>query len=110
MTTPEERAAEITAQFYPVETIEYRADLDLTDMIAQAIREAVEAAAPRWIPVGERLPEPCVDVLILLYGDDPRIGHYYGGEWWSDSETHWVGGIDVAPYWMPLPGPPDPLS
>lgn len=58
MKTPEERAKEITDQFW----IDQKASilegsLDLDAMIAQAIREAVEAAAPRWIPVGERLPD-----------------------------------------------------
>lgn len=78
-----------------------------------------------WIDVNDRLPEPCVDVLILTYGQEKEqvVG-------WRDFGSHWLmelghnydepsGGADRYPapqatvfevinvtHWMPLPDPP----
>lgn len=80
------------------ETIEPETVLALVEMAR---------AAPRWIPVGERLPEPRVTVLavpllggvILGYYDDERSQ-------WNDAENELrLAGFSVT-HWMPLPEPP----
>lgn len=62
----------------------------------------------RWIPVSERLPEKCEDVLTSVkftgclgrYGTFKKIGHIdYYGKWSGDC----IGGEVIA--WMPLPEP-----
>lgn len=112
MKTPEERAKEITDQFW----IDQKASilegsLDLDAMIAQAIREAVEAAAPRWIPVGERLPERG-EWWVLTLSVEMLVGRYdHDTEEWRVKDPHRFNG-DMAwssvTHWMPLP--PDPAS
>ncbi len=63
------------------------------------------AAMPKWIPVGERLPEVGVTVQIV-HGRSVTWAWYAGSYWRNhsykimDSVTHW------APF-MPLPKPPE---
>lgn len=78
---------------------------------------------PRWISVGERLPEEDQEVLLIAHGWEPQsmyIGHLRHVE----AETSWLTGITSkesewsisgwsylrAPevtHWMPLPQPPE---
>lgn len=60
---------------------------------------SVRYKAPCWIPVEERLPEVCDDVLVCS-GARIDIG-YYDGLWWETYTTR-----DIPTHWMPLPQPP----
>ena len=69
----------------------------------------------RWIPVGERLPEPGVRVLTWREGQNALNGEYLDGSWltygdWSRvrmflQPTHWM-----AMPALPGPGESDPLT
>lgn len=87
---------------------------------AEAIQQ-LEAQQPRWISVGERLPEEDQEVLLIAHGWEPQsmyIGHLHHVE----AETSWLTGITSkesewsisgwsylrAPevtHWIPLPQP-----
>lgn len=59
----------------------------------------------RWIPVGERLPEPHHHVI----GWQPDFART--AEVWIGSSGQWIGGDfesagDIT-HWMPLPEPPE---
>lgn len=80
------------------------------------VRKRLEADAkkPRWIPVTEKLPENCVDVLAYIErmawgdGDAPyrkreiAIGYHVNGLWHVDGCSH----VDCNA-WMPLPELPE---
>lgn len=66
----------------------------------------------RWIPVEERLPESCVDVLCwyeYYHWTPEKVLPEYGiGYWWNGM---WCGEVANGRerrvlYWMPLPEPP----
>ena len=85
--------------------------------------QLLEAQQPRWISVGERLPEEDQEVLLIAHGWEPQsmyIGHLHHVE----AETSWLTGITSkesewsisgwsylrAPevtHWMPLPQSPE---
>jgi hypothetical protein len=58
----------------------------------------------RWIPVGERLPQPDVDVLVHFAISGFEIGCIEGlsGGWLCARDVC----RDEATHWMPLPEPP----
>jgi hypothetical protein len=107
MKTPEAWAQQIIDLFDPGNPLNGSLRRD----IAALVREAVEAAAPRWIPVGERLPERGQWwVLTLSY--EELVGRYdHDDEEWRVKDPHRFNG-DIAwssvTHWMPLP--PDPAS
>jgi hypothetical protein len=61
---------------------------------------------PRWIPVGERLPERNKPVLVV---DESgvNVGSYSPmlHDWWSLHGDRMAPGPAVT-HWMPLPAPP----
>ena len=79
----------------------YRAEKQETASLRAQLAEAM-AAAPRWVPVTERLPEPGVHVLIDLDGD-VLIARFFESDWWLDPGGELIGDIT---HWMPLPGAP----
>lgn len=81
---------------------------------ALAYIRQLEAALPKWISVGERLPEVSDVVLVIANGKpSPRItldnacliASYWGDEGWiADGFCGWDA-LQVT-YWMPLPEEP----
>lgn len=80
--------------------------------IADSIRDA--PAVNRWIPCSERLPENFVWCLVCMSDGCIRLGKWDGeydeqGVWWVSHPNS--GGklyrIKNAPFWMPLPEPPE---
>lgn len=79
---------------------------ELIDELQEAIEQ--DEKENGWIPVSERLPEECENVLTSVkftgclgrYGTFKKIGHIdYYGNWRGDC----IGGEVIA--WMPLPEP-----
>jgi len=63
--------------------------------------EAVQAAAPQWISVRERLPEDASNVLIA-WADGVSEACFCDDRWVRDGRILlWVT------HWMPLPKPPE---
>ncbi|MEO0479039.1 MAG: hypothetical protein AAF196_06120 [Planctomycetota bacterium] len=74
----------------------------LADQVAE-----LEAAQPRWIPVGERLPtgsESLQGLLVVSQGSKPR-------EAWFDEDMGWTNGdcipLDGVMLWMTIPEGPE---
>ena len=82
---------------------------DLCDK-GQKTAEKLLDARPKWISVGERLPEMRKPVLCLLrsicYGGK---SYYYAVDYMLDDNQWWESGgswkYEVT-HWMPLPPPP----
>lgn len=67
------------------------------------IESALRSVAPRWVPVGDGLPEPLVDVLI--HGLDNEFALAYieeNGVWWYHDGDQ----SRTVTHWMLLPPPP----
>lgn len=71
-----------------------------------AARVAELEAEARWIPVGEALPDECVDVLVCADGqvrtairadDIDGVTNWYANDWGVYGVTHW----------RPMPKPPE---
>ena len=66
-----------------------------------------EDGKPKWIPVGERLPEEFVSVLVHIPEANPCppvMEAYRIGDGWVTKMAAFD--IDCATHWMPLPEPP----
>lgn len=82
---------------------------DLIEAQAAEIEE-LKAKVPRWIPVTERLPEPYVDVLLIVNGKVNNITLNNAQEIGSfDKSEGWILGMwpewedPKVTHWMPLP-------
>lgn len=68
--------------------------------------QQLEAQQPRWISVGERLPEDDGCVLCYLKEGSPNTVCIY----YADGELFFMPGLnnvtDSVTHWMPLPQPP----
>lgn len=61
-------------------------------------------AAARWIPVGERLPDDNLSVLIYIEEDNAILEAVYAhGIFWETSDF----GLEGVTHWRPLPDPPE---
>ena len=63
-----------------------------------------EAGKPKWIPVGERLPEEDEGVVLVYSGEvEPAV---ISGDIFLEYDKYegWV--INNVTHWMPLPEPP----
>ena len=75
-----------------------------SDVVAWAIREIDRLREERrWIPVGERLPDRSVAVLVYSSNGIHRASLDSFGQWLDDDENP---GKRVT-HWMPLPSPPN---
>lgn len=80
---------------------------ELNDFLRDKAKE-LEAQAPKWISVEERLPD--IDAEVLIYTDEGLydVAQYSGGERFWTLERNpvcWVTASGVT-HWMPLPEPP----
>ena len=90
--------------YYEIEGFAMRCErLDGAKADLEAAFEVGASTAASWIPVTERLPEPCVDVLVSEQGQTEQfIGWLEGGRWSCSVNNHPLR----VTHWMPLPAPP----
>ena len=69
---------------------------------------ALDELLPRWIPVGERLPEASTEVLVAwsLPGGGQQVDAalIFDNGMWAATVGHSIGRVT---HWMPLPEPPE---
>jgi hypothetical protein len=72
---------------------------------AMTVNEQIAAAAPRWIPVSERLPDAAIDALWHEVDGESCIGYLN-----MHKDCVFVGvyatSLSRFSHWMPLPAPP----
>jgi hypothetical protein len=103
----ERLAAEIRNQVDEILCDEGREELDIVNTLCAAFAEVEAESVPRWIDVGERLPEKGMMVLLHCVeregrGSKRTLGFYDSGEWFTEAP------IDNFPvtHWQPLPPAP----
>jgi len=80
----------------------------MIDVTANGFKHAdgvyvLEQDIPRWIPVGERLPEHSCRVLTAGLQKYPVVCSF-----WATDNTFRDGNlVDGVTHWMPLPAPPE---
>ena len=75
----------------------------LADRCARYAEEiAVAQERTRWIPVTERLPDQCMDVLVRYRDKDILMGTARGDDWLDEDLED-----GVITHWMPLPAGPE---
>lgn len=77
---------------------------DLKMAFDDGYQAGLEAAAPKWISVEERLPEENFEVLIL-FKHNMAVGCYDGEcDWCINTDDGYYAYCDGKPtHWMPLP-------
>jgi len=84
---------------------------------AARVQRAISSPCGDWIPVSERVPDPCVSVLVAYHDDlsdvpdaDVDMGEISkDGRWrFTDASDIWFTDGAVT-HWMPLPAPPEAL-
>jgi hypothetical protein len=91
---------------------------DLVSVI-RAMLAALPSSPPEWVPVAERLPEPCQSVALVnihrweACGDDMArnvhdvgyLSEVQGQQFWSIRGER-AQSVTAFTHWMPLPVPP----
>jgi hypothetical protein len=70
----------------------------------EAFLAGYQAAAPQWVSVKDRLPEPLQDVLIV-YAPTNEVRNDFRMECWNWPENP-VHETQFVTHWQPLPEPP----
>lgn len=81
---------------------------DLDRRIRQGGDDAIAAVGelmPRWIPVGEWLPEEEQDVVVFTHEGTHVAALDEDGLWCPSHGDGWM--FPDVTHWMPLPEPPD---
>jgi hypothetical protein len=63
-----------------------------------------------WISVKDRLPHPCMNVIVAIYDDFGDTPWKYTTVGWMANDTIWIVDNDVCygvTHWIPLPAPPN---
>lgn len=83
----------------------------LTALSAAPVATA-EAAAPQWVPVGERLPESGKPVLVIRTNGEQSVAWRGRSQTDPDKIGFWGGYQSEVPatHWMPLPAAPVTLE
>ena len=110
MKTPEELAEEyVHAWWGPREdnmTLATRQSFLAGYQAGRSNSEAVQAAAPQWISVKDRLPEAGSGLLMVYQSSLKELGaSYYDDAMWCSSL--WPIVSKHITHWMPLPKPPE---
>lgn len=91
----------------PYDPLCFRGDLTILEKHALAYIQQLEAKAPKWNSVEERLPRELQYVLAFKkYDDDsfePCIAYVSANEWFTGT---FASGCEIT-HWMPLPEPPE---
>lgn len=66
---------------------------------------ALDELLPRWIPVGERLPEEEQDVVVFTNEGTHVAALDEDGIWCPSHGDGWM--FPEVTHWMPLPEPPE---
>lgn len=102
------RALRATESRSKRELLDAAADLieKLTDRCARYAEEiALAQERTRWIPVTERLPDQCMDILVGY-----RDGHILMGTAMCDDWIEEDLEDGTITHWMPLPEPPEEVE
>ena len=92
----------------------------LNGTVANLIQQIAELSKPRWIPVEERLPQICTNVLVagrMKYRWEHKYLQFVDKAYFNEGEffetdNDWYEGQDEfeITHWMPLPQPPEEKS
>ncbi len=74
--------------------------------VVRKLTPEIEKLLPRWIPLSEKLPDDCVNVLAIWHDGTLRLAWLESGEWtYYGKEGMMLAGIPPT-HWMPLPEGP----
>lgn len=99
----EQQIAELKDSRLPKTEREHAAVREI-ERLEQRLAE-MEAKLPKWILVGEKLPEEYRAVLICVDGFYVSYGQHINNSWYEDNMPLELHGETVT-HWMPRPEPP----
>ena len=76
----------------------------------EGFKRGYEKGKPKWIPVGERLPEKYGEYIVTVQEETGELYSDYAD--YDPYQQRWRTGLflgvrDKVTHWMPLPEPPD---